>query len=245
MAKKISPKFDYLAAAFVIIISDENTDAELSEFKPRSRVLMNEYIRQLLPIKIEIKEVDLLRDYFVQCGYILTYVDDYAPTYYSLDEKQITSAVISFGNDPSTLIGKFNALRFEWLEKALENIEDSFQNDPDELTEAIFVPATDRLVSRSHNQEQFSQATQDLEKIVLEVRGNNNFAEEEPEVREAVLADLAAGQKILKSGHFWLRSLCETLIKALKYVAKKFGDSAIGVAAKELLKLLLAALGLG
>ena len=160
------------------------------------------------------------------------------------DNSEPASSEYLSKNNALDVVDRYIDLGPDWLNEAIDKIVNyrTAENE-DSLTESV--PASDRIVSRSDNQPAFDEVIEHLEKITQDVGGNNEFASSEPDIRSAVIADLNAGQELLRSDSFWLKSIWETVIKALRYLRNKFGEAAIGIAASELLQLLLPLLGLG
>jgi hypothetical protein len=96
------------------------------------------------------------------------------------------------------------------------------------VTEA---PAADRFVRIDHNSADYKKADDTLAQTIEAVRGNNEFANNDPEDYEQRLAELEAGTRLLQARRInpgWLKA---GLLPALRYIAKKFADNAIGALA--------------
>lgn len=178
-------------------------------------------------------------NYLEEKGVAFVYRDDFTPPYFKILTKKLNIA-LSQKTLPREVIdkyNKYNALGAGWLLEALQNIQatDTVSN--------IVIPASDRIVTLDDNSKEFKTVQADLSSLITGVKASNSFGDEDPEEKDAVLADMAAGQELLNAGHFWVKSLWETLIKALKLLIKKFGDAGIGQTASKLLEELTKLLG--
>jgi hypothetical protein len=106
------------------------------------------------------------------------------------------------------------------------------------------VPASDRVVTLNHNAPEYKQATEVLPQIIELVRGDNEYGDADPEDKEQRLAELEAGGRLLKAPRARLEPIKALLLPALKYLAKKFADTTIGLLASKALAALLALLSL-
>lgn len=167
--------------------------------------------------------------------------DDYGPTIFdfnSIIEDDLFFERCSIGLKIAKL--KNDDARFRWIDQACERLPilpmvagipkrvNSIGSDEDWEPLPVEVP-DDRAI-------EVEQAVQDT---IDEVFKNNGYASTRPEERDTVLATLEAGKSALSSRRFTLGTIVETLRKPLKYLVKKFGDSAIGLAAKKALELVL------
>lgn len=162
------------------------------------------------------------------------------------DKGNRATEVSTYQNQLAALdvVERYINLGTEWLDEAISRVAEHLV-PAEHLMATDQIPASDRIINRTDNQQSYDQAVLQLEQIIIDVSGNNEFANSHPEERNAVVADLKAGNEILNADSFWLKSIWETLVKALNYLVNKFGDAAVGAAAAELLHHLLPLLGLG
>ncbi|MEJ2121984.1 MAG: hypothetical protein P8Z76_15015, partial [Alphaproteobacteria bacterium] len=78
----------------------------------------------------------------------------------------------------------------------------------------------------------FEQAIEEVETAVGVIEGDNGYAANEPEERAQVLWSLKSGLDALRNGLPDRSQVIDLVVKPLKYLAKKFGDAAIGATAK-------------
>lgn len=88
-------------------------------------------------------------------------------------------------------------------------------------------PASDRIVTIDHNSPHYQEAVTSLERTIETISGSNIISGDE---KEAVLAELSAGRRLLDfTKSTW--AACKTLlIDGLKYVLRKFGEGAVAIA---------------
>jgi hypothetical protein len=99
-------------------------------------------------------------------------------------------------------------------------------HDDDTATEAV--PASDRVVRLDHNSAAYLDADQKLSEVVQAIGSNNEYAATDPEDFEQRIAELESGQRLLKAVRVRVNAITETLIKPLKWLLVKFGESLIG-----------------
>ena len=135
---------------------------------------------------------------------------------------------------------------YEHVEKLLKD-ETSFfraylQNGDEWLAEQTIaigeVPASDRIVSRSHNQATLEKAEEQLEVIVESLKSDNEVGDSLGDEKELILSEAMASKELVKSKSFRLSKLIQLVLPSLRYLAEKFGAAAIGEAAKNLITLL-------
>jgi len=101
-----------------------------------------------------------------------------------------------------------------------------------ELEAALnFAPASDRVVSFNDNMPDYFAAASALEHLVDVVRESNSYREADPHDQDRRLAELEAGQRLLKSKWISLHVLRATLLSTLGYLAIQFVNAPIGEAA--------------
>ncbi len=103
------------------------------------------------------------------------------------------------------------------------------------------IPASDRNVFVDHNSIPYHEINARLSQLERELGVKNDYPDQID--REQRLSELSAGRELLKSKKVSLRKVEVVLLSALRYLAEKFADNAIGVIAAALITLLLAYLG--
>lgn len=95
-------------------------------------------------------------------------------------------------------------------------------------TQNLGIPASDRLVTLSHNSAEYQEATGQLNKLIeaVEFDRTNDFEE-----KEQLLAELRAGRELLKSTKVSPSRVEVILYGCLGYIAAKFADEPIGALA--------------
>lgn len=129
------------------------------------------------------------------------------------------------------LFEDYKELGDEWIKRALEGLRQRVEEagSLEALTnvrpEASAVPASDRIVSLSHNEvaEFEAQATE----VIDQVEALNGI-DGEPGLRELVVGQLKAGRELLRAGSFKLFVMQATLIEALLFLAKRYERETIG-----------------
>lgn len=119
------------------------------------------------------------------------------------------------------------------------DVNDAAELDDLVLTELI--PASDRLVSLSHNQ--ISELEQDSTRLIDAVEDLNSI-DGDTGLRATVIGGLKAGRELIRAGAFKLYALELTLIEALKFLVKRYEREAIGALAAVLLAALATHLGI-
>lgn len=133
----------------------------------------------------------------------------------------------------------------EWLAKALAGLRERLTSGELEsssiLDVGIDAPASDRIVTLSHNQiGELEQSTSEL----IEVVSARNEIEENVNFRDVVLGQLRAGRELIRAGSVRVFVLQITLLDTLRYLAKRYEKEAIGALASALIAALLQHLGI-
>lgn len=140
----------------------------------------------------------------------------------------------------------YAALGDDWLRRALAGLRQQITDagSPSELlssAEQNLVPASDRLVTLTHNQ--VEEVESPLTEVIELVEAENGIDGREG-LRELVIGRLKAGRELIRAGIFSLQTVQLTLVVALRLLAEKYGELAIGIAAGKLLDLLLKQFGI-
>ncbi len=106
-------------------------------------------------------------------------------------------------------------------------------------SDPLQIPASDRIVSRNDNQDEYEQIENVIEEIRDLVRTDNEIGSALADGRELISSELEIANEVTKRGKFRVSSLLGWLSPALRFLADKFAGGAIGEAAKRLLDLLI------
>lgn len=93
--------------------------------------------------------------------------------------------------------------------------------------------AAERAVELDHSAPEYQRATSALGAVTEAVRQSNDYASSEPEDRDQRLAELEAGNTLLKPRRVRIAALLTLLGSVLTYLARKFADATIGRLASE------------
>ncbi len=95
------------------------------------------------------------------------------------------------------------------------------------------IPASDRVVTINDNAPEFQKITDGLEALANDIEGNNSLSVEK---KLRFQAEMRAGRIIIQAKQLRIETLKRILTPPLTYLTKKFRDTAVGVAAKEILR---------
>jgi hypothetical protein len=136
-----------------------------------------------------------------------------------LEDQGFIQASFSMGSgDPDmdvsvTLRGK----GWEEAERLAEQKEASLEGPP--------------YVDIEEDSPQWLAAQDALDETLNVLKGSNEYASTEPEDRRQRIAELESGKRLLRASRVRLDALHALLISALRYLAAKFADNVIGIAA--------------
>lgn len=104
----------------------------------------------------------------------------------------------------------------------------------------VVIPASDRIVTISHNQ--YQSIEPEATKLIEQVEADNGLPDE-PGFRERVLGHIRAGRELLRVGMFDAQLFYMSMIVGLKMLVEKYGDHALGALASKLLDVIVASIG--
>jgi hypothetical protein len=102
------------------------------------------------------------------------------------------------------------------------------------------VPASDRIVSRSDNQQQIEEIAAGIDELVVELKQDNEVGAALGDDRDLIISEANASKELVRGDRFRVARLAQLLVPALKFLADKFGGGAIGELAKRLVSLIVA-----
>ena len=100
------------------------------------------------------------------------------------------------------------------------------------------------VVRIDHSSSEYLAVSTALSDLTRAVETNNSFAASEAENHEQCVAELESGSRLLKAVKVRLDAVLAVLVKALKWLAAKFRDAAIGLLAKQALTAIAALFGI-
>lgn len=112
------------------------------------------------------------------------------------------------------------------------------------MQERQTVPVADRTVRIDHNAPAYQEVLYGFRQTIEAIEGSNEYADADLEDQKQRIAELNAGRILLEPVTVRVQTLLAVIKPALEYLAKKFGDAAIGKAASALLAALVKWLGL-
>lgn len=104
------------------------------------------------------------------------------------------------------------------------------------------IPASDRVVRLDHNDPKYKEVMNALETLERALKESNDY--DDSEDKEQKIAEVSAGQRLLRSVKVRIVALVAVLSTPLLYLAKKFLDTGIGKAATASYDALVALLGM-
>ena len=100
----------------------------------------------------------------------------------------------------------------------------------------LTAPASDRVVDLDHNAPEYDKLIQALGDVEQALSQSNDYDDQID--KEQRIAEISAGRELLKATRARAEALIAVIFRALSYLAKKFVDVAIGIAATAALALL-------
>ena len=228
----------YIAAITSEIISKQSELDQTYITKSDSLTQLDGVLPVEAPMPILERAFEALR----QSGVIKEIDDELAGAFYRLMPSAASNIVSDSHKDPNSLIYKYRAIGPQFLASAASTLNlDKQDRYPVPLEEPARVPASDRIVTINHNQQDEIEG-RTLE-IIQELEPENSIDGEDG-LRELILGKLKAGRELVLAGVFSLDSLRLTLVVGLQMLVEKYKDHAIGAVAGNLLALILKELGL-
>lgn len=108
-------------------------------------------------------------------------------------------------------------------------------DEPSVGSVSIVVPASDRIVTISHNQRSAIDAP--LSALIDDVQADNEIIEDG--VKERLIGQMKAGQELVRSGSVRAYLLYHTLLRGLLELVARYRGRAIAIAAEKLAELLV------
>jgi hypothetical protein len=145
-----------------------------------------------------------------------------------LADRQFVKATFAIGGGDAGVAATLTGEGWEEAERLAERRGTS-------LEEPLYVKIEE-------NSPQWVAAQSALDETLSAVKGSNEYAGTEPEDQKQRIAELESGKRLLQAPRGRLEAIKPLLISALRYLATKFADNAIGIAAGAALAAVLALL---
>ena len=113
----------------------------------------------------------------------------------------------------------------------------------DLLSDSEGVPASDRVVELDHNDREYREAVGAVDELIEAVTSSNEFGNEVPAEKDAILAALKAGRSLLEQTRVRLSTVNATLLPAVQFCAKTFTVGVIAAAGAKAFELLMTLFG--
>lgn len=81
-------------------------------------------------------------------------------------------------------------------------------------------PASDRVVSRTDNQEAWDQAVDAIDQAIESVRGDNEYGDRDPIDKDQRLAELSAGRRLFDAGQVVVGKVAAVVLDTLNYLSE-------------------------
>ncbi|WP_353204466.1 hypothetical protein [Sphingomonas sp.] len=233
---------DYVAAAVVNQMRQQPL-TELTSLQVMREMFGAAYQRDLTE-----EHADIVARRLEQLGFLERVNDEYAGTYFipvsSLNILMKTSTIAT--NEPESQLAKGLKGGGRLLNRVFANPKfwEYFRGElgrPDSIidegrAETSEIPASDRIVTLSHNQQIEIEASADA--LISDVSKENSVGGD-GELRQIVLGQLRAGRELIRAQSFKAYLLYQTLFQVLGSLIERYKGQAIAQTAKKLLDLLI------
>ncbi len=231
---------DYLAAAIADRIRSVGNDDEIS-----SLAAIKSAFKKYGTMSDDVAEAVARRlEYF---GFLQRVTDKYAGTYFipisglnlllrmgTIREDKNSSVFLSALGGGDRLFQRVFANNEFWQDVAtdIENID----SKNSQIVEILEVPAADRIVSLTHNQQlELESSSTEL----VDVLARENAIDGDGDLRDRLLGQVRAARELIRAQSIRAYLLHETVMTVLTSLIERYQDQAIGQAAKKLLDLLI------
>jgi hypothetical protein len=176
-----------------------------------------------------------LFDELLAIGVIDKIDDDFAGTYYQL-RNDVWQVRRSTGLSSDNIYKKSKAIGAGFFPAALSNYANL--HAPSDFSEqlGIMAPASDRVVTLSHNQ--ITELDEPLSTFIQELEHDNGIPDA-PGIKERILGQIRAGRELILAGSFKAHLLYMTLLSGLAELIKRYDGHVIGATAATLVELLI------
>jgi ElaB/YqjD/DUF883 family membrane-anchored ribosome-binding protein len=188
-------------------------------------------------------------DAFLKNNVIAVEGDQYTDVYYRINSKvkaimlaqmleknEVRIRISRLGESALTDALEKVAAELGWIKSATSLDEGEVEVGLSNGTGSIDIPAADRIVSLSHNQQkEIIDATKELEEVLRQ----ENSIGDDVELRERFLAQIAAGRELVRATSVRAYLVYETFVQMLGLLIQKYKDKALGIAASKVLDVLV------
>lgn len=168
--------------------------------------------------------------------------DPYGPTIIKILKERYLYEFEEF--EPELVLSKTASFGESWISTALLNLNASSIDEYNIEVEDVNENIDWQPLPIDREDPVYHEALKAVEDAMRVIESDNGYAVTAPEERDAIITSLKGGSEALKNGSPTQKYLKDTLVSGFSYLAKKFTDSAIGVAAKKALEALLLFAGL-
>jgi|GEM_PF-3137493 len=162
--------------------------------------------------------------------------DKFADSYFEISNA-LDNLISSRSSDPSTPLAKTSKHGLLWIDSALSQIfsEENIVNSLGTDVSKTHIPASDRVVRRNDNEDAWTQAEEGVIALRDAMIVANDFGGLDDDEFEQKLSEVRALQIMLDAPQIQWEVLDQLTTKTVKYLAMKFADNAIGLAATGLI----------
>ncbi|MBG20562.1 MAG: hypothetical protein CML31_11520 [Rhizobiales bacterium] len=178
-------------------------------------------------------------NFLVECGSIVRIEDDFGPTVFEFGDVSLYQLAEEARNSPFAKADKYG---LSWLESALKEV--NRKQSQGALDPSHTATIKDQLDEEwapleIERDEVLNEAIAASEEALSTIESDNGYSANEPEERDAIVHSAKGTLEALKSGTPSRAQVVSGLLQPFKYLAKKFADTSIGVAAKIAVEALL------
>jgi hypothetical protein len=233
---------DYMEAAF---LSEANRQTNFLEqtFVEKASIIQN--IRFLVGIDASTDVLEQILTRALETGGAEQIQDEMAGEFYKFVHPRLHQIYNLGTQNPDTLIYKYTVIGRKFLENAVSKFGDSENNLERPILEqpSTQIPASDRIVRLDDNSNLRDEIIGKIDELATIIRGHNEDDGQLAE-KERILAELRAGEELLKAPSVRVIALSTVLGTALAWLAKEFAGGIIGQLAAILMELIGPLLGL-
>ena len=162
--------------------------------------------------------------------------DQFGPTVYQVD-RTVSLTKVAAAVEPASPYYKASRFGREWIESAVVRINEKYQGDDDEADgEQHGVNSDDgppwEPLPLDRTDPNFEQAMEVSEKAIEAIEVDNGFAANLPDERNAIVKIARGTLEAVRDGTPSIAQIKSGLLSPFRYIAHKFPEAAIGVAAK-------------
>lgn len=233
-------KLDYIAGAIISLIQEKKLISGLESDDDIWQIFKNNYGHELSQ-----KQIDLLVKRLAKLGFIKVYRDEYAGTFYRatygislgtragmVPDKPEFSIFKKAINEGRPLLGRvFENPKF-WQDLNAEIDDPTEAETTSDLDVVADIPASDRTVTLTHNQQvELEAQTQEI----IEVVEKQNHIDGDVSLRSKIIGQLKAGLELIRASVFDAQIMYLTLVETLKLLVARYDQGIIGSLAGALL----------